>query len=161
MSRKLEHGPRHYIRRDTTLAYSTPQSQEGSDVADSEEKRHDNSLSKSTIDNDHPLPNQSIPLPAISSEIPSLLTDISGANTSLLSETIYDSEKEEDVLKSSNILQSDNTTNQLRSSHQSRAKSGVLKRVNYKNLRRPGKAMLVSHNVFHAKFISQSYIHIV
>lgn len=129
------------VGRDATLAHSTPQSQKGSVVADSEEEGDNNSLSESAIDNDHPLPNQPMPPPAVPSEIPSPLTDISGANTLLPPETFHDSEEEEDLPGSPNTLQGDNTTDQPGSSRQSRTKSGVLKRVDYKNPRRPGEAM--------------------
>ena len=149
------------VGRDATLAHSTPQSQEGSVVADSEEEGDNNSLPESAMDNDHPLPNQPMPPPAIPSEIPFPLTDISGANTSLPPETFHDPEEEEDLPESPNKLQGDNTTDQPGSSRQSRTKSGILKRVDYKNLRRPGEAMLVSHNVFHAKRIPQSHTHMV
>ena len=102
-----------------------------------------------------------MPPPTVPSEISSPLTDISGANTSLPPETFHDPEEEEDLSESPNTLQGNNTTDQPGSSCQSRTKSGVLKRVDYQNPRRPGKAMLVSHNVFHAKRIPQSHTHMV
>ena len=119
------------------------------------------SLSESAIDNKHPLPNQPMPPPAVPNEIPSPLTDISGANTPLPPETFHDSGEEEDLPGSPNTLQGDNTTDQSGSSRQSRTKSGILKRVDYKNPKRPGEATLVSHNVFHAKRIPQSHTHMV
>lgn len=97
------------VGRDAILACSNLQSQEGSIVADSKEKGDNNSLPESAIDNNHPLPNQPMPPPAIPSEISSPLTDISGANTSLPSETFHDPEEEEDLPESPNTLQSDNT----------------------------------------------------
>lgn len=93
--------------------------------------------------------------PIVPSKILSPLTDISKANISLLPETFYNLE-EEDLLKLPNILQSNNTINQLGSSYQFRTLSKVIKYVDYKNFKRPGKAMLVfqSHNIFYAKRIS-------
>lgn len=102
-----------------------------------------------------------MPTPAIPSEIFSSLNNISGANISLLLETFHNPEKKKDLLESLNILQSNNTIDQTRNSCQSHTKSGVLKRIDNKNLKRLGKAMLVSHNIFHAKRITQSYIYIV
>ena len=90
---------------------------------------------------------------AIPSEIPSPLTNISKANSSLPPEIFHDPEEKEDLSESPNILQGDNITDQSRSSCQSRIKSRVLNYVDYKNLRRLNKAMLVSHNIFHVKRI--------
>lgn len=149
------------VGRDATLARSTPQSQEGSVVADSKKEGDNNSLPESAMDNDHSLPNQPIPPPAIPIEIPSPLTDISRANTSLPPKIFHDSEEEENLPESPNTLQGDNTTDQPGSLRQSRIKSGVFKPVDYKNLRRSGEAMLVSHHVFHAKRIPQSHTHMV
>ena len=102
-----------------------------------------------------------MPPPTVPSEISSPLTDISGANTLLPPETFLDQEEEENLPESPNTLQGDNTRDQPENSRQSRTKSGVLKRVDYKNPRRPGEAMLLSHNVFHAKRIPQSHTHMI
>lgn len=48
------------IKKDAILAYSTLQSQKKSVVTDSEKERYNNSLFKSTIDNNYLLPNQLI-----------------------------------------------------------------------------------------------------
>lgn len=89
-------------------------------------------------------------LPAVSHEILSPLTDISGAYTPL-PPTFQDPKDEEDLPVLPNILQGNYITDQSTNSCQFRTKSGVLKLVDYKNLTRPSKSMLVSHNVFHAK----------
>lgn len=90
----------------------------------------------------------------VPSEISSPLTDISGANTPLLPETFQDPDVD---------LPESSTTDQPESSRQSRLKSEVIKRVDYKNPRRPGEAMsiLQSQNVFHAKRIPQTHTHMV
>ena len=148
------------IRRDTTIDHSFSQSQKGSVIADSEEEGDDNNLFELAADNNHPLLIQPMP-PPVPSEITSPLTDISGANTPLSPETFSDPADEEDIPESPNTLQGDNAIDQPGSSRQSRTKSGVIKRIDYKNLKRPGETMLVSQNVFHAKRISQSHIHMV
>ena len=101
-----------------------------------------------------------MPPPTVLSEILSLLTDISGANTPLPPKRFHDSE-EENLPELPNTLQGNNTIDQFESSRQSYIKSGVFKRVNYKNSRRPDEAMLLSHNIFHAKCIPQSLTHMV
>ena len=45
------------LKRDTTLAHSTTQSQKSSVIADSKEEGNKNSFAESAIDNNHPLPN--------------------------------------------------------------------------------------------------------
>ncbi len=68
------------VGREATLADPTPQSKERSVVADSEEEGDNDSLPESTTDNNHLLPNQPMPPPAVPGEISFPLTDISGAN---------------------------------------------------------------------------------
>ena len=148
------------IWRDTTIDHFFSQSQKGSVVADIEEEGDDNDLFESAANNNHLLPIQPIS-PPVPSEITSPLTDISGANTPLPLKTFSDPADEEDIPESPNILQGDNTIDQPGSSRQLHTKSGVIKRIDYKNLKRPGKTMLVSQNVFHAKRIPQSHIHMV
>ena len=132
------------VGRDATLAHSTPQSQEESVVADSEEEGDNNSLPESAIDNDYPLPNQPMPPP-------------------IVPKSFADLEEAEDIFGSPDTLLGDNISDQPGSSRQSRTKSGVIKRVDYKNPKRLGEAMSVlqSHNVFHAKRIPQSHTHMV
>lgn len=149
------------VGKETILANSTLQSKERSVIADSKNEGDNNSLFESAANNNHPLPNQSMPPPTVPNEILSPLTDISETNTPLPSKTFHDPEDEEDLPKLPNILQGNHTTDQSRSPCQSCTKSGVLKRVDYKNPRRLGKSMLVSYNVFHAKHIPQSHIHMV
>lgn len=69
-------------------------------------------------------------------ETPFLLYDISGANILLPLKLFLDLVNKKDILKSPNILQDDNITNQPRSSCQSRC-------FNYQNPKRLGKAILV------------------
>ena len=137
--------------------------QEKSVVADSEKEGDNNSLLKSAIDNDHFLPNQPMPLPVVSRETPSSLSDISKANTFLPPESFSDSADEKDIPKSPNTFMCDNAIDQPRSSRQSRTKSGVIKRLDYKNFKRAGEAMSVlqSHDVFYAKRIPQSHTHMI
>ena len=151
------------VGKDATLAHSTPQSQERSIFTDSEEEGDNNNLPESAIDNNHLLPKQPTPPSTVPSEISFPLTDISGANTSLPPETFHDPKEEEDLSELPDTLLGDNTADQPRSSCQSRTKPGVIKRVDYKNPKKPGKAMSVflSHNVFHAKRIPQSHTHMV
>ena len=99
--------------------------------------------------------------PIVPSEISSLLTDISGANTPLPLKILYDPKEEKDLPELPNTLQGDNKKDQPRNSRQSRTKSGVLKRADYKNLKRLGKAILPSQHIFHAKRIPQSHTHMV
>ena len=99
--------------------------------------------------------------PIVPSEVSSPLTDISGANIRLLPETFQYPENEKDFPELPNTLQDNHTIDQSGNSRQSRTKSEVFKLVDYKNPKRPGKSMLVSHNVFHAKCISQSHTHMV
>ena len=146
------------IRRGATIDHSIFQSQKRSVVANSKEEGDNDSLPESTVDSDHPLPNQPM-LPPVPSEILSPLTDISGADTPLPKGTLQNFE--EDLPESPDTLQGDSTTDQPESSRQSRTKSGVLKRVDYQNLKKPGKAMLVSQSMFHAKRIPQSHTHMV
>lgn len=98
------------LKRDATLAHFTTQSQKRFVVADSEEKRDKNSFPKSAIDNNHPLPNQPIPPPTISSKILSPLTKISGINILLPPRTYHDLKEEKDFLELSNTLQGKNIT---------------------------------------------------
>ena len=74
-----------------------------------------------------------------------------------------DLEEAEDIFWSPDTLFGNNTSDQPGSSHQSCTKSEVIKRVDYKNSKRLGKALLIlqSHNVFHAKHIPQSHTQIV
>ncbi len=139
------------IGRDTTFTHPTPQSYKGSVVADSEKER-DNSLPESVVDKNHLLPSQSMPPLLVPSEILSPLTDISGANIPPPPEAFQDLDEN---------LPESATTDQPGSSRQSCSKSGVIKRVDYKHPRKPGKALLVTHNVFHAKQIPQSHTHMV
>ncbi len=53
------------------------------------------------------------------------------------------------------------TTDKPGSLRQSCSKSGVINRVDYKYPRKPGKALLIFHNIYHAKRISPSHIHMV
>ena len=99
--------------------------------------------------------------PPVPSEITSLLTDISRANTPLTPKTFSDPADEEDIPESPNNFQGDNAIDQPGSSRQSCTKSEVIKHIDYKNLKRPGETMLVSQNIFHAKRIPQSHIHMV
>ncbi|MCJ1343477.1 hypothetical protein MMC31_001671 [Peltigera leucophlebia] len=147
------------IGRDGATHYSTPQSRERSAGSDDEEEGDDNSLPESAANNDHPLPNQPMPPPAVPSNTSSPLNDISGTDILLPADSFPDLEGEEDIPESPNIFFGDNTEDQPGSSRQLRTKSGVIKRVDYKNPRRPGKAMSVlqPHNVFHAKRIPQSH----
>ena len=73
---------RQAVGRDAIFAHPTHQSHEGSFVAQSEEEGDNNSLLESAIDNDYPLPSQPMSPTVVPSEILSLLTDISGTNTS-------------------------------------------------------------------------------
>ena len=91
------------IRRDTTIDHSFSQSQNGSVVADSGKKEDDNDLFELAADNDHPLSIQPMP-PPVPSEIRSPLTDISGANIPLPSETFSDPVDEKDIPESPNTL---------------------------------------------------------
>ncbi len=93
-----------------------------------------------------------MPPPEVPSEISSSLTNIFEANTPPLPEAFQD--LDEDLPESAK-------TGQPKNSRQSRSKSGVIKRVDYKHLRKPGKTLLVTHNVFHAKRIPQSHTHMV
>lgn len=121
---------------------------QGSVITDSGEEEDNNSFSELAIDNNHPLPNQPMPSIAVPNEILSPLTDIFGANISLSPKTFYDLGEEENLPRSPNILQSDYTTDQSGNSYQSRTKSGIFKRVDYKNSKRLGKAMLIFHKFF-------------
>ncbi len=143
---------RQAIRRDAILAHPTLQSHKRCVVADSEKEGDNNSLSESAVDNDYPLPSQPIPSHVVPIKISSLLTDISRANTSPLPEAFKD--PDQDFSESAK-------TNQPGSSPQSRSKSGVIKCVDYKHPQKPRKALLVTHNVFHAKRIPQSHTHMV
>ncbi len=136
---------RQAIGRDTTFAYPTSQSREGSDVAESEEERDNNNLLESVLYNGHFLPSKPTPPLVVPSEILSRLTNISKINTPPLPEAFQDLDED---------LQSSGTTNQPGSSCQSHSKFGVIKHVDYKHPRKPEKALLVIHNVFYAKRLS-------
>lgn len=66
-------------------------------LIDNEEQGDNTSFSNSAIDNNHLLSNQRMPLLAVSNEIPSSLTDISGAITLLPLKTFHDSGEEKDL----------------------------------------------------------------
>ena len=95
-----------------------------------------------------------MPNPTVPSEISSLLTNISKANTPLLPETFQDL----DV----HLLES-TKTDQPENSRQSSLKSGVTKRVDHKNPRQPYEALSIfqSQKIFYAKHIPQSHTHMV
>lgn len=80
------------VGREVTLADPIFQSKKRSVIAKSEKEGDNDSLSKSALDNNDLLPNQSMPPPAVSSKISSPLTNIFGANTDLLSITFQDLE---------------------------------------------------------------------
>lgn len=90
----------------------------------------------------------------ITDKISSLLIDIFGANIPLPLKIFHDLEEKEDLSELSNILQINNIIDQLVNSYQFHIKFEILKCVDYKNLRKPSKAILLSDNVFHAKYIS-------
>lgn len=75
------------IEKEAIFSHSIPQLQKKSIDADSKEKRDNNSLFKSAINNNYPLPHQFMPPSTVLSEISSFLTDISRANTPLLPKT--------------------------------------------------------------------------
>ena len=81
------------------------QSKERSVIADSEKEVDNDSLLESTAtNNDHRLPNQSMLLSIVSSEVLSLLIDIFGGNTPLPPAIFDEPEDKEDFLKLPNTL---------------------------------------------------------
>lgn len=98
---------------------------------------------------------------AVPSKVLSSLSNISGANISLLPEIFQNIEDKKDFLELLNTLQDNYTKDQFRGSCLSCIKFRVLKYMDNKNPRRPGKSMLVSYNIFHAKCIPQSHTHMV
>lgn len=122
------------IEKKGTFIYPTPQLQKDCIAANSKEKRDNNSFFESVIDNNHFLSHQPMLSLTVINKISSSLTNISKANTSLLPKTFQDPNV--DLLKSS-------ITDQLKSSHQFRLKSGVIKRIDYNNPRKLGKTMSI------------------
>lgn len=122
------------IEKKGTFIYPILQLQKDCIAANSKKKRDNNSFFESIIDNNHFLPHQPMLSLTVKNKISSSLTNISKANTSLLPKTFQDPNI--DLLKSS-------ITDQLKSSHQFCLKSGVIKRINYNNLRKLGKTMSI------------------
>lgn len=91
---------------------------------------------------------------AVFSKILSPLTNIFGVDILLLVKSFANLEEIEDIFWLPDILLGNNIIDQLGDSCQSYIKSKIIKCIDYKNLKRPDKAILVFqfHNVFSSTF---------
>lgn len=92
------------IKKNNTLAHSTPQSGKKSVITDSKVDGENNCLPELAINNNYILLNQPILSPIVPNKFLSSLINIFKTNILLLPKIFYNSKEKEDFLESTNLL---------------------------------------------------------